>query len=161
MPFVPGTISPALVSPAGKCWKPITHASSVSAAWRELNHQVISSSRVLGPLQYWLFSKIGGEERLKLIKTTRTLPQSNDEKNVSWKKHVNIRKSWTPWWFALQFLDYLKSQNQNQVDMVDPPVTITELASQHDRVRKREADIKAKRAKIQAFQGLPPVCLWF
>lgn len=43
--------------------------------------------------------------------------------------------------------------------MVDPPVTITELASQHDHVRKREADIKAKRAKIQAFQGLPPVRL--
>lgn len=41
--------------------------------------------------------------------------------------------------------------------MVEPTVTITELTAQRERVRKREADIKTKRAKIKAFQGLPPV----
>ena len=41
--------------------------------------------------------------------------------------------------------------------MEEPAVTVTQLAAQHERIHKKEADIKAKRAKIRAFQGLPPV----
>lgn len=41
--------------------------------------------------------------------------------------------------------------------MEEPAVTVTQLAAQRERIRKKEADIKIKRAKIRAFQGLPPV----
>lgn len=46
-----------------------------------------------------------------------------------------------------------------QVHVEEPPVTITQIVAQHERIKKREADIKAKRAKIRAFRGLPPVRL--
>ncbi|KZP30273.1 hypothetical protein FIBSPDRAFT_908043 [Athelia psychrophila] len=43
-----------------------------------------------------------------------------------------------------------------QIQVEEPPVTISQLAAQQERIKKREADIKAKRTKIRAFQGLPP-----
>jgi HAUS augmin-like complex subunit 1 len=39
----------------------------------------------------------------------------------------------------------------------EPTVTVTELAAQQERIRKKEQEVKAKKAKIKAFQGLPPV----
>ena len=38
-----------------------------------------------------------------------------------------------------------------------PPMTITELVEFKDRLKKREQDLKLKRAKVQAYQGLSPV----
>ncbi|KAH8101382.1 hypothetical protein BXZ70DRAFT_932791 [Cristinia sonorae] len=37
-----------------------------------------------------------------------------------------------------------------------PPMTITELAAYKDQLKKKEQELKTKRAKIQAYQGLPP-----
>jgi HAUS augmin-like complex subunit 1 len=39
----------------------------------------------------------------------------------------------------------------------EPDITVTQLLTQQDRLRKKEQEIKSKRAKIKAFQGLPPV----
>jgi hypothetical protein len=39
----------------------------------------------------------------------------------------------------------------------EPIITITQLIDQQDQLRRKEQDIKAKRAKIKVFQGLPPV----
>jgi len=36
-------------------------------------------------------------------------------------------------------------------------VTVTALVAQQERIRKQEQEIKAKKAKIKAFQGLSPV----
>ncbi|KAF9007872.1 hypothetical protein BDQ17DRAFT_1301673 [Cyathus striatus] len=38
----------------------------------------------------------------------------------------------------------------------DPPVTVTKLLKQQEKNKALEQELKAKRAKIQAFQGLPP-----
>lgn len=48
----------------------------------------------------------------------------------------------------------------SQAHISEPPITISQLAAQQERIKKREVDIKAKRAKIRAFHGLPPVRLY-
>ncbi|KAF7978963.1 hypothetical protein HWV62_44201 [Athelia sp. TMB] len=52
--------------------------------------------------------------------------------------------------------EYKKELDGIMVHVEDPPVTITQLSAQHERIKKQEADIKAKRAKLRAFKGLPP-----
>ncbi|EPQ61231.1 hypothetical protein GLOTRDRAFT_30378 [Gloeophyllum trabeum ATCC 11539] len=37
-----------------------------------------------------------------------------------------------------------------------PAVTVSEVMDQRERIRSKEQELKAKRAKIQAFKGLPP-----
>lgn len=39
-----------------------------------------------------------------------------------------------------------------------PPVTVSKLTKQQEKNKLKEQELKAKRAKIKAFQGLPPVC---
>lgn len=38
-----------------------------------------------------------------------------------------------------------------------PPLTVSQLAHFHKQLRNREQRLKNKRAKVQAFEGLPPV----
>ncbi|KAG7440075.1 uncharacterized protein BT62DRAFT_957389 [Guyanagaster necrorhizus] len=38
----------------------------------------------------------------------------------------------------------------------EPPVTISDLIAQSDRIKQRKEQIKAKRSKIKAFKGVPP-----
>ena len=40
-----------------------------------------------------------------------------------------------------------------------PPVSITELANFRKQLKKEEQVLKEKRARVEAFQGLPPVCV--
>ena len=39
----------------------------------------------------------------------------------------------------------------------DSPVTVTDITTQQEINRRKEQELKGKRAKIKAFQGLPPV----
>ena len=39
----------------------------------------------------------------------------------------------------------------------EPPLTITDLATFRKQLKKQEQLLKEKRAKVEAFQGLPPV----
>jgi len=53
--------------------------------------------------------------------------------------------------------EYQKELDLLKKEMPDEPtVTVTELAAQQERIRKKEQEVKAKKAKIKAFQGLPP-----
>ena len=46
----------------------------------------------------------------------------------------------------------------SQADMPEaPPVSITELAALRKKLKEQEHILKQKRAKVEAFQGLPPV----
>lgn len=38
-----------------------------------------------------------------------------------------------------------------------PTITVADFLAQKERLRKKEHEVKIKRARIQAFQGLPPV----
>lgn len=38
-----------------------------------------------------------------------------------------------------------------------PPMTVSELVEFKDKLKKKEQELKLKRAKIQTYQGLPPV----
>lgn len=40
-----------------------------------------------------------------------------------------------------------------------PTTTVADFLAQKERLRKKEHEVKIKRARIQAFQGLPPVRL--
>lgn len=42
-----------------------------------------------------------------------------------------------------------------------PPVTVTQLINQQEVNTRKEQELKVKRAKIKAFQGLPPVCFYW
>ncbi|KAK7047229.1 hypothetical protein VNI00_006895 [Paramarasmius palmivorus] len=42
------------------------------------------------------------------------------------------------------------------IKLVDPPVTISELSVQQEKNREKEKEIEKKRAKLKAYQGLPP-----
>ncbi|ESK88335.1 hypothetical protein Moror_14821 [Moniliophthora roreri MCA 2997] len=42
------------------------------------------------------------------------------------------------------------------IKLVEPPVTISELSAQQERNKEIEMEIGRKRAKLKAFQGLPP-----
>jgi len=52
--------------------------------------------------------------------------------------------------------EYRKELDALMEEVDEPPVIVSQLANQLERICKRETDIKAKRAKIRAFQGLPP-----
>ncbi|KXN83349.1 hypothetical protein AN958_01544 [Leucoagaricus sp. SymC.cos] len=57
-----------------------------------------------------------------------------------------------------------KELNQEHQQMMKesqdkPPITITQLLKQKERLAKKEEDLKVKKAKLKAFQGLPPVCV--
>lgn len=38
-----------------------------------------------------------------------------------------------------------------------PPVTVTQLMQQQEANKAKERELKVKRAKVKAYQGLPPV----
>ena len=42
-----------------------------------------------------------------------------------------------------------------------PKVTVTQLMKQQENNKSKEEQLQEKRAKIRAFQGLPPVCFEF
>ncbi|KAI0668604.1 hypothetical protein C8Q78DRAFT_1045106 [Trametes maxima] len=53
--------------------------------------------------------------------------------------------------------EYQKELSAVMSDMPDaPPVTITELAAFRKKLKEQEQVLKEKRARIEAFQGLPP-----
>lgn len=43
------------------------------------------------------------------------------------------------------------------VQDIKPTTTVADFLAQKERLRKKEHEVKIKRARIQAFQGLPPV----
>ena len=58
-------------------------------------------------------------------------------------------------------------QSNNAVDQAEATVTsmptISELAAERERLRKKEHELKLKRAKVEAYMGLSPVrvsCLY-
>lgn len=48
----------------------------------------------------------------------------------------------------------------SHVQSVSPTTTLADFLAQKERLRKKEQEVKIKRAKTQAFQGLPPVCFF-
>ncbi|OBZ78729.1 hypothetical protein A0H81_00275 [Grifola frondosa] len=53
--------------------------------------------------------------------------------------------------------EYQKELDVVMKDMpAAPPLSASELTAYHKRVRKKEQELKEKRARVQAFQGLPP-----
>ncbi|KAI0761160.1 hypothetical protein BD413DRAFT_607241 [Trametes elegans] len=53
--------------------------------------------------------------------------------------------------------DYQKQLDLAMSDMPEaPPVSITELAAFRKHLKKQEHELREKRAKVEAFQGLPP-----
>lgn len=53
--------------------------------------------------------------------------------------------------------DYQKELEKVKAQMPSTPaVTVSEVMDQRERIRSKEQELKAKRAKIQAFKGLPP-----
>lgn len=42
-----------------------------------------------------------------------------------------------------------------------PPVTVSKLTKQQEKIKSKEQELKTKRAKIKAFQGLPPVRYYY
>ena len=49
------------------------------------------------------------------------------------------------------------TQQLSQITLEEPSVTISDLRAQETRNRETEERIRVKRAKLEAFQGLPPV----
>ena len=58
------------------------------------------------------------------------------------------------------FLPISKLMSIAQANMPDPPpLSITELAAYGKKVEQQKQVLKEKRARVEAFQGLPPVCV--
>jgi len=52
---------------------------------------------------------------------------------------------------------YRKELDELTAASPKPLVTVMDLTAQQERIREKEQNLKLKRAKIRAFQGLPPV----
>lgn len=115
----------------------------------------------LGRCSLLIRSYAGG--RLQLNRSTKPdlLQKWYARRKPSSRKLKSTRKNWTCWWQVSMILYSLWIMlTLSQADISEPPITISQLAVQQERIKKREADIKAKRAKIRAFHGLPPVRLY-
>ncbi|KAK7694153.1 hypothetical protein QCA50_001333 [Cerrena zonata] len=52
--------------------------------------------------------------------------------------------------------EYQKSLDSAETQIPEVPISITELSEMREGLRKKEQTLKEKRARLQAFQGLPP-----
>ncbi|TFK38746.1 hypothetical protein BDQ12DRAFT_605438 [Crucibulum laeve] len=130
--------------------------ASYSAAITRITSESLSLSRTLNRLKFaeqeleMHFAFIKHEHRL--IKNWQETIESDQ---VAGKRAANIDRHREA--LIKEAKGYRNELNALLAEIpVEPEVTVTQLAKQQEMNKALEQKIKAKRAKIKAFQGLPP-----
>ncbi|KAF8060811.1 hypothetical protein FPV67DRAFT_1511644 [Lyophyllum atratum] len=130
--------------------------SSFSSAVAQLSADSLSAQRQLNRLElieYELethLASTGHEQRLVDKWTTRLKAEQEAGESAAMlerRKEDLVRK-------AKEYHEELKIVLKTMPDA--PRVTVTRLTEQENRNKAKEQELKAKRAKLKAFKGLPP-----
>lgn len=101
----------------------------------------------------------------QIIRVQRLQQLSKDEERRWSKKLKSITKNWNRYsWvpilsiFTYDLYPYIFPKVEEPVRV---SITVNQLLEQKEKNQVRERELKEKRAKIKAFQGLPPVSILF